>query len=78
MTSLGDTYINPFHGKFQCSLCKMEFGRKYTAKIHLEAIHFPTDKGYVCDLCYVGFNTYNNYKKHQYGKCRRQRENQMN
>ena len=61
---------------FQCSLCEMVFSRKHTASLHLEAKHFPTDRGYVCEICYEGYNTYGNFKKHR-SMCRRQQENQI-
>ena len=52
------------NNNYSCSICGWIFKQRNDAKLHVESKHFPTDGGYVCDVCGKRTNTYNAYKTH--------------
>ena len=65
LESLGAQYLLEANNLHTCSLCGWTFKSKKDAKLHIEAKHFPTDKGYVCDLCGKSSNSYSSYRMHR-------------
>ena len=61
---LGSQYMLEGNNVYTCSLCGLEFKKKRATKIHIEAKHFPTDKGYICHLCGKSSNSFNAYNAH--------------
>ena len=66
LDSLAEQYLEDRDGQYACTVCGKLMDRRYTAKLHLESKHFPTDNGYQCDLCDKTFNTYSAIKNHKF------------
>ena len=68
---LAAQYTTKTNGSYTCTLCKRLCRDKYSAKLHLDSVHFSPAEGYPCDICTKTLKSYNglmahktNYHKH--------------
>ena len=68
---LAKFYISRNEAKFYiCSICGKESRDLHNAKTHLESSHFPSEKGYECQMCGSVLKTKNTLACHMSRKHR--------
>ena len=66
LDKLGAQYLTEENGAYKCIICERVCRQKFSAKLHVESKHFPTEKGYFCAQCIRHFNTFSALKNHNH------------
>ena len=65
LEELARQYLTRESSRYACTLCPRTAGNKSDLKLHIEAVHFPTNGAYVCQICDARLNTKKAFKHHK-------------